>query len=62
VRTACPRLNRWLNPLPDPRFEPMCRYTAAHLWWHILAMFLSRKGSRNAFDEQRHSQIRFSSA
>jgi len=40
----------------------MCRYTAAHLWWHILAMFLSRKGSRNAFDEQRHSQIRFSSA
>jgi hypothetical protein len=55
VRTVFPRLNQWLNQLPDPRFQPMCLYTAAHLWWHILAMFLSRGGSRNAFDEQRQS-------
>lgn len=48
-----PRLNRWLNELPDPRFQPMCLYAAAHLWWHILAMFLSRSGSRNAFDQSR---------
>ena len=33
----------------------MCLYTAAHLWWHIIATYLSRKGSRNAFDEQRQS-------
>jgi hypothetical protein len=33
----------------------MCLYTAAHLWWQILATFLSRSGSRNAFDEQRQS-------
>ena len=33
----------------------MCRYTAAHLWWQILGTFLSRKGSRNGFDEQRQS-------
>ncbi len=33
----------------------MCLYSAAHLWWHIIATFLSRKGSRNGFDEQRQS-------
>jgi hypothetical protein len=33
----------------------MCLYTAAHLWWQIIATYLSRKGSRNGFDEQRQS-------
>lgn len=33
----------------------MCVYSAAHLWWHILATFLSRKGSRNGYDEQRQA-------
>jgi hypothetical protein len=33
----------------------MCLYAVAHLWWQILATFLSRKGSRNGFDEQRQS-------
>ena len=55
VRAAFPRLNGWLNRLPDPRVQEMCLYTAAHLWWEIMATFLSRKGSRNAFDEQRQS-------
>jgi hypothetical protein len=55
VRAAFPKLNDWLNALPDPRLQQMCLYTAAHLWWHILATFLSRKGSRNGFDEQRQS-------
>ena len=50
-----PRLNAWLNALPDPRVQRMCRYSAAHLWWHIIATYLSRKGSRNGFDEQRQS-------
>ena len=55
VRTVFPRLNRWLNGLPDPRIQEMCLYAAAHLWWQIIATFLSRQGSRNAFDEQRQS-------
>jgi hypothetical protein len=55
VRAAFPHLNQWLNALPDPRVQQMCLYTAAHLWWQVIATFLSRKGSRNGFDEQRQS-------
>jgi hypothetical protein len=55
VRAVFPRLNDWLNGLPDPRVQEMCVYTAAHLWWQVLATCLSRKGSRNGFDEQRQS-------
>lgn len=55
VRAAFPHLNDWLNGLPDPRMQAMCLYSAAHLWWQILATFLSRTGSRNGFDEQRQS-------
>ena len=55
LRAVFPKLNTWLNALPDPRRQEMCRYAAAHLWWHILATFLSRTGSRNGFDEQRQS-------
>lgn len=55
LRAVFPKLNAWLNALPDPRLREMCLYTAAHLWWHIIATYLSRKGSRNAFDEQRQS-------
>jgi len=31
VRAAFPRLNHWLNDLPDPRLQEMCLYAAAHL-------------------------------
>ncbi len=55
MRAVFPRLNAWLNALPDPRLQRMCLYSAAHLWWHIIATYLSRKGSRNGFDEQRQS-------
>ena len=55
VRAACPALNRWLNALPDPRRQLRCLYTGAHLWWQIIGTFLSRKGSRNGFDQQRQS-------
>ena len=55
ARAVIPRLNTWLNDLPDPRVRQMCRYAAAHIWWHIIATYLSRKGSRNGFDEQRQS-------
>ncbi len=33
----------------------MCLYSAAHLWWQIIGTFLSRRGSRNGFDQQRQS-------
>lgn len=33
----------------------MCRYTAAHIWWSITGTFLSRAGSRQAFDQQRNA-------
>lgn len=55
LRRAFPKLNAWLNSLPDPRNQRMCLYTAAHIWWQIIATFLSRKGSRNAFDQKRQS-------
>lgn len=55
VRAACPQLNDWLNHfLPDPRKQAMCRYSAAHIWWEVIGTFLSRKGSRHGFDQQRH--------
>jgi hypothetical protein len=55
VRSAFPSLNDWLNGLPDPRCQAMCLYSAAHLWWQILATLLSRSGSRHAFDQHRQS-------
>ncbi len=55
VRKAFPRLNDWLNALPEPRLQAMCLYSGAHIWWQTIATFLSRKGSRNGFDEQRQA-------
>jgi hypothetical protein len=33
----------------------MCRYSGAHIWWQITGNFLSRAGSRHAFDQQRNA-------
>jgi hypothetical protein len=55
VRAAFPKFNDWLNALPDPRLQALGLYSGAHLWWQILATFLSRTGSRNGFDEQRQA-------
>lgn len=55
VRKAFPELNRWFNELPDPRRQDLCVYRAAHIWWSGTLMFLSRAGSRNAFDQNRNS-------
>jgi hypothetical protein len=57
TRHCWPQLNRWLNELPDPRFEPMCRYSGAHLWWEVILTFLTRGGSRNAFDQSRNTGV-----
>lgn len=54
LRAAFPDLSAWLNGLPDPRVQELCRYTAAHIWWEIIAMYLFRCGSRHAMDQQRH--------
>jgi len=55
VRSAFRQLNDWLNALPDPRVQEMCLYTAAHLWWEIIATFVSRTGSRHGYDQKRQS-------
>jgi hypothetical protein len=55
TRHCWPELNRWLNDLPDPRLAAMCRYTGAHMWWEIIMIFLTRGGSRNAFDVHRNT-------
>lgn len=54
TRHCWPELNSWLNDLPDPRLEAMCRYTGAHIWWEVIMTFLTRGGSRNAFDVHRN--------
>lgn len=51
VRGCFAPLNDWFNPLPDPRRQSRCRYTASHLWWLGTLLFLGRAGSRNAFDQ-----------
>ena len=55
IRHCFPRLNRWLDALPDPRCQELCVYPGRHLWWQMLLTFLLRDGSRNAFDGDRNS-------
>jgi hypothetical protein len=54
-RKCFPELNAWLDQLPDPRRQDLCRYRGAHLWWTIISTYLFRAGSRNAFDEKRQA-------
>ena len=53
-RHCWPELNRWLNEIADPRLAAMCRYPGAHMWWEVILIFLTRGGSRNAFDVHRN--------
>lgn len=55
VRKTFPELSRNFAALPDPRRQEFCRYTSAHIWWAGTIMFLTRNGSRNAFDLTRNS-------
>ena len=55
IRHCFPRLNDWLDALPDTRRQELCVYLGRHLWWQILLTFLLRDGSRNAFDGDRNS-------
>ncbi len=55
ARKAFPWLNRRLAGLSDPRVQDMCVYSGEHLWWTGELYFLTRSGSRNAFDQNRNS-------
>jgi len=55
VRKVFPALPRQLDRLPDPRRQDMCRYSGSHIWFSGVLMFLSRTGSRHAFDQTRNS-------
>lgn len=50
-----PCLRKWMSELPDARVRDMCVYAGEHIWMQILAMFLTRSGSRNAFDAKRNT-------
>lgn len=41
--------------MPDGRLQELCKYSGAHLWFHVLLLFLTRAGSSNAFDLRRNS-------
>lgn len=55
IRGKFPGLREWMGELPDVRVQDMCVYEGAHIWMQILAMFLTRAGSRNAFDGKRNT-------
>ncbi len=52
-----PELREWMEELPDARKQEMCVYTGAHIWMQILSTFLTRAGSRNAFDQRRNTGL-----
>lgn len=55
IRGKFSDLREWMGELPDSRVQDMCVYEGAHIWMQILTMFLTRAGSRNAFDEKRNT-------
>ena len=50
VRHFWPQLNRWLEALPDTRFEPMVIYQRPFLFWWGLLLFCCKLGSRRQLD------------
>ena len=52
-----PELVGWLKGLPDARVQVMCVYSGAHIWMQIIYLFLTRAGSRNAFDPMRNTGL-----
>ena len=55
LKGVFPELGRWFDYLPDARRQELCKYTGAHIWFHVLMMFVTRAGSCNAFDQSRNS-------
>ena len=58
VRHFWPKLNLWLNALPDTRFQPMVEYDPRFLYWWGLRLFCCKLGSRRQLDfELRDDQL-----
>jgi hypothetical protein len=52
IRHFWPKLNDWLQALPDTRFAPMVDYDARFLAWWGLLLFCCKLGSRRQLDFQ----------
>ncbi len=50
VRHVCPLLDRWLDSLPDSRFQPFVVYDKRFLFWWGLLLFVCKLGSRRQLD------------
>ncbi len=58
MRHFWPKLNLWLDAMPDPRFQPMVEYVARFLYWWGLLLFCCKLGSRRQLDfELRDDQL-----
>jgi len=52
VRHFWPQLNRWLQGLPDTRYQPMVVYDPRFLCWWGFLLFCCKLGSRRQLDYQ----------
>jgi hypothetical protein len=52
VRHFFPRLNDWLQELPDSRVQDLCQYETRFLAWWGLLLFVLQLGSRRQLDFQ----------
>jgi hypothetical protein len=52
VRHFFPRMNEWLDALPDTRFQPFVTYDRKFLSWWGLLLFVMKLGSRRQLDLQ----------
>jgi hypothetical protein len=58
VRHFWPKLNRWLDAMPDTRFQPLVEYAPCFLYWWGLLLFCCKLGSRRQLDfELRDDQL-----
>jgi hypothetical protein len=52
VRHFFPDLNKWIEELPDTRFQPKVVYRAQFLFWWMLSVFLFKLGSARQGDAE----------
>lgn len=58
LRHFWPKLNAWLDSMPDTRFQPMVEYDPRFLYWWGLLLFCCKLGSRRQLDfELRDDQL-----
>jgi len=55
MKHCWPKFNGWLSNIKESRLKRMCRYSGSHIWWEIIMTFLTRGGSRHAFDVDRNT-------